>query len=40
MQSWGEVSSIPGANTLFEGRQIKREETVIIEKTEIEETPR
>jgi hypothetical protein len=24
MQPWGNASSIPGANTLFEGRQIKR----------------
>jgi hypothetical protein len=34
MQSWVKVSSIPGANALFEGRQIKRGQA------EIEETPR
>jgi hypothetical protein len=52
MQTWGKVSSIPGANTLFEGRQIKtrdrdRRDTEIKrqreeteKETEIEETPR
>jgi hypothetical protein len=27
MQPWGRVSTIPGANTLFEGRQTQRKET-------------
>jgi hypothetical protein len=43
MQSWGKVSSIPGANTLFEGRQTEKnrdKRQIKREVTEIEETSR
>jgi hypothetical protein len=41
MQPWGEVYAIPGANTLFEGRHIKRGERDIRDteiRTQIEES--